>query len=328
MANTDRITALLDAEIARKISDKPKKPFARFANYKFEGQLKRAWDTVTVPISPKISLTDVSSSNSGNIKLTSEADISASDRTMTYSQLVVNKLHQYREVFSDLEEIQTLYSIKGERMYDLVEGMETAIEGSIIAMIDAFFTATSSTLHNVLTASTFNVNNCANVLMKLRTKMSQKELPMSWRILVVSPEVSGVLAQAKILSATESGVDAAVDGWVGKFAGFDIYESNLITGTKVYAFMKNSYNYVRQLYKAKVTEAEKGMYYNMLAQIAHGGKVFDQNAEQLYKLEITTLDSDSYAQEVVVASGSSAPIYTSTVVTNDSDHPIPTQAIV
>jgi hypothetical protein len=63
-------------------------------------------------------------------------------------------------------------------MYDLVEGMETAIEGSIITLLDAFFTATSATLNNVLTAATFNVNNCANILMKLRTKMSQKELPM------------------------------------------------------------------------------------------------------------------------------------------------------
>jgi hypothetical protein len=178
MANTDRITNLLDAEIARKISDKPKKPFMRFANYKFEGTLKRAGDTVTVPISPKITLTDVSSSNSGNIKITSEGDITASDRTITYSSLVVNKLHQYREKFSDLEEIQTLYSIKGERMYDLVEGMENAIEGSIITLLDAFFTATSATLNNVITAATFNVNNCANILMKLRTKMSQKELPM------------------------------------------------------------------------------------------------------------------------------------------------------
>ena len=313
MANTDRITALLDAEIARKISDKPKKPFARFANYKFEGTLKKAGDTVTVPISPKISLTDVSSQNSGNIRLTSEGDITASDRTMTYSQLAVNKLHQYREVFSDLEEIQTLYSIKGERMYDLVEGMETAIEGSIIAMIDAFFTATSATLNNVITAATFNVNNCANLLMKLRTLMSKKELPMSWRILVVSPEVSGVLAQAKILANTESGVDAAVDGYIGKFAGFEIYESNLITGTKVYAFMKNSYNYVRQLYKAKVTEAEKGMYYNMLAQIAHGGKVFDQNAEQLYRLDITAIDGDTYAKEVLVANPTTAPVNTKEV---------------
>ena len=313
MANTDRITALLDAEIARKISDKPKKPFARFANFKFEGTLKRAGDTVTVPISPKITLSDVSSSNSGNIKTTSCADITASDRTMSYSQLVVNKLHQYREKFSDLEEIQTLYSIKGERMYDLVEGMETAVEGSIITMIDAFFTATSATLHNVITASTFNVNNCANIIMKLRTLMSKKELPMSWRILVVSPEVSGVLAQAHILAATESGVDAAVEGWIGKFAGFDIYESNLITGTKVYAFMEKSYNYVRQLYKAKVTEAEKGMYYNLLAQIAHGGKVFDQNAEQLYRLDITAIDGDTYAKEVLVTNPTTSPVNTTVI---------------
>ena len=297
MANTDRITALLDAEIARKISDKPKKPFARFAN--FEGVLKRAGDTVTVPISPKITLTDVSSSNSGNIKTTSCSDITASDRTMSYSQLAINKLHQYREKFSDLEEIQTAYSIKGERMADLVEGMETAVEGSIITMIDAFFTATSATLNNV----TFNVNNCANILMKLRTLMSKKELPMKWRILVVSPEVSGVLAQAKILANTESGVDGIVEGWIGKFAGFDIYESNLITGTKVYAFLEGSYNYVRQLYKAKVTEAEGGMYYNLLAQIAHGGKVFDQNAEQLYRLDITSIDSDTYRPEVTSYEG-------------------------
>ena len=313
MANTDRITALLDAEIARKISDKPKKPFARFANFKFEGVLKRAWDTVTVPISPKITLTDVSSSNSGNIKTTSCSDITASDRTMSYSQLAINKLHQYREKFSDLEEIQTAYSIKGERMADLVEGMETAVEGSIITMIDAFFTATSATLNNVVTAATFNVNNCANIIMKLRTLMSKKELPMKWRILVVSPEVSGVLAQAKILAGTESGVDGIVEGWIGKFAGFDIYESNLITGTKVYAFLEGSYNYVRQLYKAKVTEAEGGMYYNLLAQIAHGGKVFDQNAEQLYRLDITAIDGDSYTQEVTVANPTTAPVNTKEV---------------
>ena len=293
----------------------------RFANYKFEGTLKRAGDTVNVPISPKISLTDVSSSNSGNILKTSVADIDVSYREITYSSLAINKLHVYREKFSDLEEVQTLYSIKGERMYDLVEGMETAVEESIIAMLDAFFTATSA---NVVEAATFNVNNCANILMKLRTKMSKKELPMKWRILVVSPEISGVLAQAKILAATESGVDAIESGWVGKFAGFDIYESNLINGAKAYAFLQGSYNYVRQLYKAKVSEAEGGMYYNLLAQIAHGGKVFDQNAEQVYRLDITSVDTDTYAEEVTIASSATNPVYTSTKVTNTSESPVET----
>ena len=143
MANTDKIRVLLEAELKRKLSDTPKKPFMRFANYEFEGQIKAGGDTVRVPISPKITLTDVSALNSGDIRATSIADITASDRTVTHSDLVVNKLHQYREKFSDLEEIQTLYSIKGNRLQDLLNGMDTAVESSIITMLDAFFSAHS-----------------------------------------------------------------------------------------------------------------------------------------------------------------------------------------
>jgi hypothetical protein len=51
----------------------------------------------------------------------------------------------------------------------------------------------------------------------------------------------------------------------------------------------------------------------MLAQIAHGGKVFDQNAEQLYRLDITSIDSDSYAQEIIVANPTTAPVNTKEV---------------
>jgi len=301
MANTDRITALLDREIARKVSDRPSRPFMRFANYKYESTLKKAGETITVPIMPKINLTDVSSQNSWNIRLTSEQDIAASDRNPTTSQLTINKLHEYREVYSDLEEIQTLYSINGERIKDLVNGMEEALETSIIQMLDAHFLTTIGS-PQVVTATTLNVNNCVNILMKVATKMSKKSLPRKWRIGIVSPEVASVLVQAKVLSNTESGVNAAVEGYIGRLAGFDLFESTHITTGNCYFFMTGSYNYVRQLYKAKVTEAEKGMYYNILAQIAHGGKVFDQNAEQVYKLEITTVDVDTYTPEVKTVS--------------------------
>ena len=287
MANTDKIRAILAAELRRKLSDTPKKPFMRFANYEFEGELKRAGDSVTVPVSPKITLTDVSSSNSGDIRATSIADITASDRTVTHSTLSINKLHQYREKFSDLEEIQTLYSIQGNRLNDLLNGMDTAVEQSIITMLDAFFLAHSS---NVVSESTLTAANVAEKIMKLRSKLSEKEVPMENRILVVSPAVSAIIAQAGILAGTEVAADSAVEGWLGKFAGFSIFESNLISGGNLYAFRAKSYNYVRQLFKAKVTEAEAGMYYNILGQIAHGGKVFDQNAEQLYKMEVSGLN--------------------------------------
>ena len=286
MANTDKIRLILEAELRRKLSDSPKKPFMRFANYEFEWQLKAGGDTVRVPVSPKITLTDASAQNSGDLRATSIQDITASDRTITHSDLVINKLHQYREKFSDLEEIQTLYSIKGNRVKDLVEGIDTAVETSIITMLDAFFTAHSS---QVTTIASMSVSTVAKDIMGLRTQLSKAEVPMDNRILIVSPEVSAVIAQAGILSGTEVAADSIVEGWLGKFAGFSIFESNLITSTNIYAFRAKSYNYVRQLVKAKVTEAEAGMYYNILGQVAHGGKVFDQNAEQLYKAEVTTI---------------------------------------
>ena len=286
MANTDKIRAILAAELRRKLSDTPKKPFMRFANYEFEWELKRAGDNVTVPISPKITLTDVSSLNSGDIRATSIADITATDRVIGYSTLTVNKLHQYREKFSDLEEIQTLYSIKGGRVQDLLEGMDTAVEQSIISMLDAHL-STYGSGSNIITKATLTTANVAENIMELRTKLSEKEVPMDNRILIVSPKVSAVIAQAGILQGTEVAANGAIEWWLGKFAGFEIYESNLIEAADIYAFRAKAYNYVRQLFKVKVTDAEAGMYYNILGQIAHGGKVFDCNAEQIWKEVIT-----------------------------------------
>ena len=294
MTQVDKVRTILEAELKRKLSDTPKKPFMRFANYEYEGQLKAGGDTITVPVSPKITMNDASGNGQvATIRANSLADISASDRTVTSSDLVINKLHTYREKFSDLEEIQTLYSIKGNRVKDLVNAIDTAVEKSIITMLDAFFTATSA---QTTTIASMSASTVAKDIMGLRTMLSKKEVPMEDRILIVSPDVSAVIAQAGILSGTEVAADAVVEGWLGKFAGFSIFESNLIEPTwasapaaYIYAFRAKSYNYVRQLVKAKVTEAEAGMYYNILGEVAHGWKVFDQNAEQLVKATVTAI---------------------------------------
>ena len=126
--------------------------------------------------------------------------------------------------------------------------------------------------------------------MKLRTKLSEAEIDYSNRVLVVSPALSACIAQAGILAGTNVAADGAVHGFLGTFAGFEIYESNLLTATTdAYAFKKGAYNYVRQLVKAKVAESDTGMYYNLLAQMAHGFKVFPQNGEQIVKLECTSI---------------------------------------
>ena len=103
------------------------------------------------------------------------AAITASDRTITSSDLVINKLHQYREKFSDLEEIQTLYSIRGNRIRDLVNGIDTAVETSIITMLDAFFAATAA---QTTTIASMSVSTVAKDIMGLRTMLSKPAFPL------------------------------------------------------------------------------------------------------------------------------------------------------
>lgn len=285
MAQVDVISTLFDKELRRKMSDNPRLPFSMFANFEYEGELKNAWESVIVPISPKITMTDSSSENGGDIRKTTLTDIPASERNVGKSELKVDKLHRYREKFSKLEEIQTAYLIKGNRMQDLLTAMNEAVEKGILATIDAMLAANTGQVIDAGEALT--EDNISKHIMKLRTALSKKEVPMDNRILIVSPDVSGLIAMAKILNGTDDASQAAIDGWLGKFAGFKVYESNLITGNKLYAFREKAYNYVRQMMSADVNKATDANYFNVLGEIAHGGKVFDQNIEQIVQLKYT-----------------------------------------
>ena len=228
-------------------------------------------------------MTDSSSENGGDIRKTTLTDIPASERNVGKSELKVDKLHRYREKFSQLEEIQTAYLIKGNRMQDLLTAMNEAVEKGILATIDAMLAANAGQV--ISAAAALDETNIAKEIMKLRTLLSKKEVPMAGRKLIVSPEISGIIAMAKILTGTDDGSKAAIDGWLGRFGGFDIYESNLIDAKKLYGFREKSYNYVRQMVKARVSEATDANYYNVLGEVAHGGKVFDQNIEQIVLLK-------------------------------------------
>lgn len=282
MAQIDVISTLFAKELKRKISDKPRLPFSMFANFEYEGELKKAGESVIVPISPKIVMTDASAENDGDIRKTTLGDIDASERVITRSELKVDKLHRYREKFSALEEIQTEYFIKGNRMQDLLTAQDIEVEKGIIACIDTMLAANGGQV--IAAGEALTEENIAKHIMSLRTALSKKEVPMDNRILVVSPEVSALIAMARILNGTDDASQAAIDGWLGKFAGFKVYESNLLTGNKIYSFRAKAYNYVRQMVGGKVTEAEAGNYFNIIGEIAHGGKVFDQNIEQIVQL--------------------------------------------
>ena len=285
MANQDQVRKVLAAQLRRKMSDTPKLVFTAMANYEFEGVLKQAGDQVSVPIEPKIELTDVSDRNDGDLRATSLEDITATDRVITKDTLVVNKLHRFREKISSLEEVQTLYNIKDARRSSLLTGIDNVVEKGILQVIETNF-ATTAGQAQIITGN-IDTTTITDAILDAKAKLEEAEV---WDdcVLVVTPKVATIIAQAKILNGTERQAGHIIQGYVGEYGGFQIYKSNFITNQgDMYAFKPKAYNYVRQLTELDIAKATTWFYYNLMWQIVHGGKVFAQNVEQLVKIEWT-----------------------------------------
>jgi len=285
MANQDQVRKVLAAQLRRKMSDTPRLVFTAMANYEFEGVLKQAGDQVSVPIEPKIELTDVSDRNDGDLRATSLEDITATDRVITKDTLVVNKFHRFREKISSLEEVQTLYNIKDARRSSLLVGIDNVVEKGILQVLETNF-ATTAGQAQVITGN-IDTTTITDAILDAKAKLEEAEV---WDdcVLVVTPKVATIIAQAKILNSTERQAGHIIQGYVGEYGGFQIYKSNFITNKgDMYAFKPKAYNYVRQLTELDITKAPEWFYYNLMGQIVHGGKVFAPNVEQLVKIEWT-----------------------------------------
>ena len=285
MTNQDQVRKVLAAQLRRKMSDTPRLVFTAMANYEFEGVLKQAGDQVSVPIEPKIELTDVSDRNDGDLRATSLEDITATDRVITKDTLVVNKFHRFREKISSLEEVQTLYNIKDARRSSLLVGIDNVVEKGILQVLETNF-ATTAGQAQVITGN-IDTTTITDAILDAKAKLEEAEV---WDdcVLVVTPKVATIIAQAKILNSTERQAGHIIQGYVGEYGGFQIYKSNFITNKgDMYAFKPKAYNYVRQLTELDITKAPEWFYYNLMGQIVHGGKVFAPNVEQLVKIEWT-----------------------------------------
>jgi len=100
--------------------------------------------------------------------------------------------------------------------------------------------------------------------------------------LFVSPSIQSILIQSDIMDATETGLGFRTKGYIGMVSGVAIYTSNALTESwEMIMMADNSVNMVVQLNDYKVTEWEKGFYFNLLAEIVWGMKIFWENAKAI-----------------------------------------------
>lgn len=98
--------------------------------------------------------------------------------------------------------------------------------------IDAYaFEQAATTTNSVAANNALDTTNVAKWISDIAVKMSSLKAPKNGRKLAVSPEVAAVIARANLNLNTTTAEAAAREGFVGRFGGFDIYETlNLSDG--------------------------------------------------------------------------------------------------
>ena len=91
---------------------------------------------------------------------------------------------------------------------------------------EAAFTEAATTSNNVTQPSGgLDESNVAGWIGDMGVKLSRQKAPKGGRKLVVTPEVSALISQANLTLQTTTAEEAAREGFVGRFGGFDIFES-------------------------------------------------------------------------------------------------------
>ncbi len=242
-----------------------------YANTEFEGEIKKVGDTVSVQTFPRISHSDGTQAG---------ADIPVSEFEIKKETLTVDTLKQCNVPVSDYEELISnlnLVQKTAEQIrYDMVDKMEQFVATTAIAGADITPASVALTKSNVF-----------DVIVGLSTSLSKNNVPKRNRALFFSPDVTGLLLLHPLFDGTREGLETREEGFVGRMAGFKLYETNNITGNKMLAMDKDSVHFVAKWVGFDTRKATNGFRTHVISEFAMGSKVFDENAKRIAVQEYT-----------------------------------------
>lgn len=286
MADTIIKKDLLQKETVR-LLDK-KLVVSNWANRKFTGAIKKAGDTVTVQQFPNITL------SSG----TAGAAIADQDFTITSENLAATTVRQARVTVTDIDEAVSnldLHTNVAERIAygygDVLDQLVASHYSDAIAanQLDDgdLATATNGGAGNGAILSTSNVYEA---ITKLRKALSAQNA-FDDAALFISPAVTQFLVEKGLTNGTEAGYMDGKKGFVGKIAGFTVFETNNLptSGSNEFlmAFDRNAIHLAEKLTQVDVRKGDDGFYDNVLFEAVYGSAVLLDNEKRIATFEIT-----------------------------------------
>jgi P22 coat protein - gene protein 5 len=188
------------------------------SNRDYEGEIAQAGDTVHI-----VSFTDPAVR-----AYTKSTDITYDLLTDADRTLVVNQSDYFAFTVDDIDRRQALpgFIAKASQgaAYNLVKNVDTYVATALLNAVNGTGNDVGPVSVTVAAADAY-----AKIFVAMRTKLNRAAVPMEGRWAVVPPELYGYLLQdSRFVTANASadGGRALHEGFVGRIAGFDIYESN------------------------------------------------------------------------------------------------------
>ena len=262
-----------------------KNVFYNYSNSDYTGELKKAWDTVTVQTLPTLSFTatDITGAGTGTVGTGPWNAITATDFTITNENLVINKYAPLRVTLRDIEMTQSNLSLEEKVASRFAEAEARLFDNEVRDQILVEQVADIPAANKIDSATPATVTKL-NVYEKfegLRVALATQNVTENL-VCFVSPAIFSLMLQAGIFDANEWGLNARMQAKIRMLGWVTVVETNALSASQEMIMMANgAVNMVVQLNNYDVRQADDGFYENLIAEIIWGLKIFDENAKAI-----------------------------------------------
>ena len=192
-------------------------------NREYEGQITQAGDTVHINSIGDITVGDY-------VKGT---DIDVQDLDTTDQTLVIDQQKYFAFKVDDIDKVQgagdLVDTAMGRASYSLADASDAYLLSTIADGADS-----ANTIGTAASPITLTAENIYEKIVALRTKLDKANVPTTGRSIVIPPEAYALLLLDERFTKADAVAESTiVNGYVGKVAGFDVYESNNVKYTAV-----------------------------------------------------------------------------------------------
>ena len=224
-----------------------------FVNRDYEGDIKQMGDTVHINSLGKINVKDYTA----NGKIEDPEELKTADQT-----LLIDQAKYFNFFVDDVEKVQAAGPVMDKAMKNAAYEIADVVDKAI-------FSAMAKDAKTKLN-KTVNKNNVYDVLIDLRTALNKLNVPKTGRKLACSSDITGlILRDERLIKATETGQERAVNGYIGRLAGFDIYETENVPANTIVAGSVIGTSFAEQ-----ITEIEAYRPENRFADAVRGLNVY------------------------------------------------------